>query len=109
MLEGDHKAARDYYMIICRDSPTPLSWLGLGITAFVDDDMEAAEIALNEANMLDCRIGRVWGYLALINLMLDRPAIFNRCILQALKYGFDDKVLLERIDSLVKLVQPLGN
>ncbi|XP_046663716.1 uncharacterized protein LOC124356638 isoform X2 [Homalodisca vitripennis] len=35
LSEGDHQEAHAYYLDICSNSPTPLSWLGLGVTAFL--------------------------------------------------------------------------
>lgn len=47
--------------------------------------MKDAELALSEANMLDGRMSQVWGYLALVSLMMARPSIFNQCMNQALR------------------------
>ncbi|XP_046666346.1 cilia- and flagella-associated protein 70-like [Homalodisca vitripennis] len=106
LSEGDHQEAHAYYLDICSNSPTPLSWLGLGVTAFLNHDLDDAELALSEANLLDCRLSQVWGYLALVNLLMARPEIYHRCLSQALRYGLDDPVLLERLNILGHLVEP---
>uniref|UniRef100_A0A1B6GW01 Tetratricopeptide repeat protein 18 n=1 Tax=Cuerna arida TaxID=1464854 RepID=A0A1B6GW01_9HEMI len=106
LSEGDHEEAHAYYLNICSNSPTPLSWLGLGITAFLNHELDDAELALSEANLLDCRLSQVWGYLALVNLLMARPEIYHRCLSQALRYGLDDPVLIERLNILGDLVEP---
>lgn len=47
--------------------------------------MKDAELALTEANNLDPRLARTWGYLALVNLLMAKFPVYHRCLNQAIK------------------------
>ncbi|BES87402.1 Hypothetical protein NTJ_00209 [Nesidiocoris tenuis] len=79
---------------------TPQAWLGLGIACYNLDEIEDAELALIESNMLDNTIPTAWAYLAMVNLRKANMDMFDQCISEAKKFGLDDEELIAEIEAL---------
>ncbi|KAJ3279301.1 Cilia- and flagella-associated protein 70, partial [Blyttiomyces sp. JEL0837] len=84
------KKAKSMFLRACENHPTSKSWLGVGKACITLGNLDEAEDALSEANVLNNRDSEVWAYLALLCLMQDRQFEANQCISQALRQGIKD-------------------
>ncbi|NWV61602.1 CFA70 protein, partial [Malurus elegans] len=66
--EKQYSRAKHIYLLACNDSPSCLTWLGVGIACYRMGQMVEAEDALSEANTLNNTHAEVWAYLALVSL-----------------------------------------
>ncbi|KAJ3045423.1 Cilia- and flagella-associated protein 70 [Rhizophlyctis rosea] len=103
-LEAEHKAdpklarsAKTMYLRACENNPSSTSWLGAGKACIALGELEEAEDAFAEANVLNNRDSDVWANLALLCLKLDRQFEANQCIAQALRLGIKDAEILRSV------------
>ncbi|XP_049940178.1 cilia- and flagella-associated protein 70-like [Schistocerca serialis cubense] len=82
---NNFQKAKENFLEACLSSPTPRTWLGYGSACFMAGDVEEAEKAFTEANMLDPQCPNIWAYLCLVNLHLDREEEYSQCYRQLLK------------------------
>jgi tetratricopeptide (TPR) repeat protein len=68
----NYKAAKEVFLKACTTCPTVSTWLGAGIAFFRMQEFKQAEIALVEGNHIDNKNQKVWAYLTLICLALER-------------------------------------
>lgn len=61
-----------HYLMACEVCPTALAWTGVGICSLRLGQLDQAEDALAEANLLDPLNSEVWGYLSLLCLQTGR-------------------------------------
>ncbi|XP_066902985.1 uncharacterized protein [Halyomorpha halys] len=94
------KFAKQMFLRAVRQQGTPMGWLGLGISLFMEGKMEDAELALREANMLDTTMPTAWGYLALISLYKLKQDQFLHCYREAKRYGLNDEKLALEIEMI---------
>uniref|UniRef100_A0A8C5QWB7 Cilia and flagella associated protein 70 n=1 Tax=Leptobrachium leishanense TaxID=445787 RepID=A0A8C5QWB7_9ANUR len=75
LQDGEYEKAKNTYLMACKQSPTSRTWLGVGTACYRLGDLEEAEGALSEANILNNRNSEVWGHLALICLKVNRQRV----------------------------------
>uniref|UniRef100_A0AAR2KD82 Cilia and flagella associated protein 70 n=1 Tax=Pygocentrus nattereri TaxID=42514 RepID=A0AAR2KD82_PYGNA len=96
----EYEKAKTTYLRACRSTPSCLTWLGLGIACYRLGELTEAEDALSEANTLNNRNPKVWGYLALVCLQTGRKLEAEQSYKYALKFSFPDEPLLQEIREL---------
>jgi hypothetical protein len=94
------KQAKTLFLRACEISPTSTSWLGVGKACIVLGELDQAENALSEANILNNRDGQVWASLAQLSLLQDRTYEANQAIAQAFKHDVRDVDVLVDLASL---------
>ncbi|XP_066600394.1 cilia- and flagella-associated protein 70-like [Prorops nasuta] len=99
---GNFERATKMFLMACKSSPTPQSWLGLGKTFYSLHQLRQAEMCLLEANDLDHYNPDIWGYLSLINLSQKNYDEFHQCYLQAIKNKLNNKKLSAMISSCME-------
>uniref|UniRef100_A0AAR2L6Z2 Cilia and flagella associated protein 70 n=1 Tax=Pygocentrus nattereri TaxID=42514 RepID=A0AAR2L6Z2_PYGNA len=93
----EYEKAKTTYLRACRSTPSCLTWLGLGIACYRLGELTEAEDALSEANTLNNRNPKVWGYLALVCLQTGRKLEAEQSYKYALKVN---EPLLQEIREL---------
>lgn len=98
-------SAEAVFLLACDEFRVASSWLGVGIACLRLEKMEAAHMALAEANRLDATSPDVWGYLALHALSAS-PSVTpqderdaKRFVAQALRYNLSNPVLLRELSN----------
>jgi len=91
---GDSARAKELFLYACRQQPSCTSWLGAGQACHALGELEQAEEALAEANVLNNRHPHVWGQLSLLCLEKRRLDEAEQALHQAYKLGLADTPLL---------------
>jgi len=99
-----YTAARNMFLLACRDSPSCITWLGVGISCYRLGELKEAEQALSEANILNNTDPEVWGYLSLVCLKTARKLEAEQSYRYALRVGLKDPDLLSEIESIQREV-----
>jgi len=99
------KQAKTMFMRSCEAMPTSHSWLGTGKACIVLEELQEAEDALSEANVLNNRNGQVWASLAHLCLLQGRQYEANQSISQALSLGIRD---IDTLRSVGKCFLDIG-
>lgn len=72
MEQGEWQWARNVYLQGCLIHSTCTMWLNIGLAYMHLEELDNAELALSEANIIDNRNPYVLGYLALLALRTQR-------------------------------------
>ena len=95
--EADFAEARRHYLMAAEVCPTATAWTGVGICSLRLGQLEEAEDALAEANLLDPLNPQVWGYLSLLCLQTQRKLEAEQSFKFASKLNLSDESLLGEI------------
>lgn len=95
--EKNYMKAKTAYLKVCKLSPSCVTWLGTGISCYRLNELDSAEQALNEANILDNKNPDVWAYLALVCLKKRRHLEAEHCYKYSIKLGVYDEVLIDEL------------
>lgn len=60
------EAAKETLLRACKESPSSRTWFGVGVACYQLDDLEQAEDALSEANILNNQDPEIWAYLTMV-------------------------------------------
>ena len=67
LLEAEnYESAREVFLRGAKERPNATLWCGAGVASLRVGEVEAAELALSEANLYDNHNAEVWAYLALV-------------------------------------------
>jgi len=86
--QGKLEYALDVFTQGCAARPCASTWIGAGVSSFRMGDLQAADLAFTEANILDPHNPLVWAYLALVQLFSGR---FSEAEM-ALKFAFKEEI-----------------
>ena len=102
--KGDEGAAKQVYLMCCGIMPSASVWLGVGKACLKMNNLNEAEEALAEANIIDNRNAQVWGYLALMCLQVEprRDQEADQSLRQAIKLNLMEPALLADIGNAYK-------
>jgi tetratricopeptide (TPR) repeat protein len=102
LRNGKTADARGAYAAACEMRPCASTWIGLGKSLIGEGDLEGAEAALAEANVLDASNPDAWTQLAILSLLAEptREDEAERAIGAAFKRGADDPDALARVAAL---------
>ncbi|XP_063048608.1 cilia- and flagella-associated protein 70 [Engraulis encrasicolus] len=104
LQEGQFEKAKEVYLRGCKSSASCLTWLGLGIACYRLGEMTEAEDALVEANTMNNGNAEVWGYLALVCLLMGRKLEAEQSYKYALKLHLQNEPLLKEIEDMQRNV-----
>merc|ERR1719419_416869 len=100
LQEEQYQDAKNTYLTACKRSPSSVTWLGVGIACYRLGELQEAEDALVEANILNNRDAAVWGYLSLVCLQTGRVLEAEQSYKYCVKLNLHDEELLREIHSL---------
>ncbi|XP_038074225.1 cilia- and flagella-associated protein 70-like isoform X4 [Patiria miniata] len=104
LQDGDFQKAKNVFLMACKNSPSCISWLGVGIACYRLGELSEAEDALCEANILNNSDPEVWGYLSLVCLHTNRQLEAEQAYKYALKVHLKDEELLQEIHDVQEQV-----
>ncbi|CAF0849700.1 unnamed protein product [Brachionus calyciflorus] len=100
LKEENYEEAKKLFLYPCKNSPSCMSWLGVGICCYRLELLEEAKNALAEANILNNKAPEVWAYLSLICLKTNKPLEAEQAYKYAIKLNLDNPELLDEIHLL---------
>ncbi|KAJ7535242.1 hypothetical protein O6H91_12G024300 [Diphasiastrum complanatum] len=92
---GDYCNAQQIFLKGCSLRPCSSLWLGAGLAFYQLGDMEQAEAALVEGNLLDVQNVKIWGYLTLVCLAMNRVEKAEVAFQQGMKHNINEPLLAE--------------
>lgn len=96
--------ARKIFLKGCTVVPTsPALWLAAGMAYFYAGDLEHAELALVEGNVLDTANFKIWAYLTLVCLKAERHEEAEVSYQQGLKCIVDPELLITVAQGFAKI------
>ncbi|CAH8290935.1 unnamed protein product [Schistosoma turkestanicum] len=100
LQELKYKEAKDIYLRACKNSPTCITWLGVGKACYRLGELENAEEAFTEANYINNRNPEVWAYLSMICLKTNRRTEAEQSFKYCIKMKLNNTELLNEIHTL---------
>ena len=99
------KDAKIVFLKCCKSAdflPSTTAWLNLGLSCLRLGELQAAEDAISQANILDHLNPRPWGLMSILCLQYgkDRNVQAEQCFRKAISLGLIDKDILEEIGDL---------
>jgi Flp pilus assembly protein TadD len=71
LKQDRYQYALDVYGQACACTPCAAAWMGAGVSCLRLGRLADAELALAEANVMDCHNARIWAYLALVHILVE--------------------------------------
>ncbi|XP_071834578.1 cilia- and flagella-associated protein 70-like isoform X3 [Apostichopus japonicus] len=102
--DTEFEKAKETFLLACKNSPSCISWLGVGIACYRLGELSEAEDALCEANILNNSDPEVWGYLSLVCLRTGRQLEAEQAYKYAIKVNLKDEDLLKEIEETQNMV-----
>jgi tetratricopeptide (TPR) repeat protein len=99
--DSNYGSAREVFLRCCKYMPSASVWLGVGKACMKIGNMQEAEEALAEANIVDNKNPLVWGHLALVCLKSTPPrnTEADQSVRQAMKLNLIEAGLLHEMGA----------
>ena len=100
LKDGQFDKAKRQFLFACKRNPSPVSWLGVGISCYELGSLKEAEDALSEANLLNNTDAEVWAYLSLVCLKTGRQLEAEQSYKYAIKLNLQNEELLKQLRTM---------